>query len=424
MSNQKRVWEEEKKALDERKRIDQMKKERAEERQIQELQQMQEAAGGKKQVDRVNWMYSGPSSGQAGTTEEMEGYLLGKRRVDGLIKGMEHKKLEKASTEESFMALQNANTVRDTASKIRDDPMLAIKRQEQAAYETMMNDPARRRQLLKAASSGDVRKAKTKDKDSRHRRHHHRDEESHRHHSHKRRRRDDGDDRYGRDGHERRRRSDSFSSCSRSTSPHRRGSSPGRYSSRHDRPRRSLSPRESRRPSNHRRRSSPPSRRRPRSRSVTPERYRSHHRVRSISPRRGGSPSARGSGHRHHGNGYSNGHQREQNGYGSTTNGIQQDETDEANSRAVDVGAERAKKLAAMQADASELDADRDRRLAAIAERERMEREAEDAARLKSSKYGGKGDFVMGLNRKAGDLDLAERVRRGRGGMEREREEF
>src|SRR6266536_6001224 len=93
MSNQRRVWEEEKKALEERKRIDQMMKERQEERQIQELQQMQEAAGGAKRHNRVDWMYSGPANGQAGTTEEMEGYLLGKRRIDGLIKGSENQKL-------------------------------------------------------------------------------------------------------------------------------------------------------------------------------------------------------------------------------------------------------------------------------------------------------------------------------------------
>ncbi|KAG7007683.1 hypothetical protein G7Y79_00008g023210 [Physcia stellaris] len=151
MSNQRRVWEEEKKALEERKRIEQMMKERQEERQIQELQEMQEAAGGKKRLNRVDWMYSGPSAGQTGTTEEMEGYLLGKRRVDGLIKGTEHKKLEKKSDEDSFMALQNANTVRDTAAKIREDPMLAIKKQEQAAYEALMNDPVKRRLLLKAS---------------------------------------------------------------------------------------------------------------------------------------------------------------------------------------------------------------------------------------------------------------------------------
>ncbi|KAI4207392.1 MAG: hypothetical protein LQ348_000578 [Seirophora lacunosa] len=155
MSNQRRVWEEENKALEERKRIEQMMKERQEERQIQELQEMQEAAGGKKRLNRVDWMYSGPSAGQVGTTEEMEGYLLGKRRVDGLLKGTENKNLEKAASEDSFMALQKANTVRDTASKIREDPMLAIKKQEQAAYEALMNDPVKRRLLLKAAG-GDV----------------------------------------------------------------------------------------------------------------------------------------------------------------------------------------------------------------------------------------------------------------------------
>ena len=94
-------------------------KEREEERQIQELQQLQEAIGGKKRLNRVDWMYSGPSSGQAGTTEEMNGYLLGKTSLHGLLKNTENKKLEKGASEESFMALQNANTARDIASKTR-----------------------------------------------------------------------------------------------------------------------------------------------------------------------------------------------------------------------------------------------------------------------------------------------------------------
>ncbi|EOD44676.1 CBF1-interacting co-repressor CIR [Neofusicoccum parvum] len=142
MSNQRRVWEEEQKALEERKRIDQMMKERAEERAIQELQEMQEAAGGKKRLNRVDWMYSGPSSGQNGTTEEMEGYLLGKRRVDNLIKNDENKKLEKNAGQETFLAPQpSVNNPRDAVAKIRDDPMAAIKKQEQAALEAMMNDP-------------------------------------------------------------------------------------------------------------------------------------------------------------------------------------------------------------------------------------------------------------------------------------------
>ncbi|CZT14945.1 uncharacterized protein RCC_00871 [Ramularia collo-cygni] len=145
MTNQRRVYNEELKALEERKKTDQVLKERAEERQIQELERLQEAAGGRKRVDRVDWMYNGPGSGglgAGGVTEEMEGYLLGKRRLDGLVKRSEAEVLKKDAGEEGFMALnQNANSSRDTASKVASDPMLAIKKQEQAAYEAMMNDP-------------------------------------------------------------------------------------------------------------------------------------------------------------------------------------------------------------------------------------------------------------------------------------------
>ncbi|KZF19862.1 hypothetical protein L228DRAFT_270639 [Xylona heveae TC161] len=398
MSNQRRVWEEEKKALDERKKIEQIMKERQEERQIQELQQMQEAAGGNKRANRVDWMYSGPSDGQAGTTEEMEGYLLGKRRIDPLIKGTEHKKLEKAADEGSFMALQSANTVRDTAAKVRDDPMLAIKKQEQAAYEAMMNDPSRRRQLLKAAGADE----KSRDSERKRHRHRHRDDDrDHYHRSHRRRREDDEDRRSRRYDDK-----DDYGDYHRSSRRRRDDEEEDSYRRRH----------------HHRRRSYTPSRSRSRSpgrekngltRHKSPDRngyrkdYRngdsySHREQQDRSGERGLKESYSGrNGFR---NDYRNGHDRQQNGSGSS--GPSAEET-------------RAAKLAAMQQDASQLDTDREQRLAAIAEREKAERESEDAARARSSKFGGRGDFISGLNRKAGELDLGERVRRGRGGLER-----
>ncbi|CAF9925653.1 MAG: RNA-splicing factor [Alectoria fallacina] len=376
MSNQRRVWEEEKKALDERKRIEQMMKERQEERNIQEIQDMQEAAGGTKRAQRVEWMYSGPSAGQSGTTEEMEGYLLGKRRIDGLIKGTENKKLEKASTEDSFIALQNANTVRDTAAKIREDPMLAIKQREQAAYEVLMNDPVSRRRLLKEAGH-DV---KPKDKEGRRHRHHHRDNRDDDHHrSHKRRRTDDEDrigrksrrydqdDRHHRRGyHDHSRRSDS-STYSRSPSPPRRRRSPSPYSYR-------------------------------RSRSPSP-----YHRRRSRSP-----PRQQKNGH----------HLNHSKSFPSNRPPLRRN-TSSPEEQSKDQAVDKAAKLAAMQADASDLDAVRSNRLAAIEERERVEREAEQKARDRSGNYGGRGDFVNGLNRKAGEMDIGERIKRGRGGLER-----
>ena len=369
MSNQKKVWEGEKKALEERKRIDQMMKERQEERQIQELQQLQEAAGGKKRQSRVEWMYSGPASGQTGTTEEMDAYLLGNRRVDQLLKGNENQKLQKSASEDSFMALQNANTLRDTAAKVRDDPMLAIKKQEQAAYEAIMNDPVKRRMLLKASGGGELNSAEP---DRKRRKHHHRrrdDNESRsKHRSH---RDEDDDERDRRSRHHRRRRSYS-TSRSPSPSPRRRSRrSPSPY-----RRRRSYSP-------DQRDRSRSPYRRDENGREV--RKMQSWHssarpsRPRSRSPRQG-SPSL--------------------------------------------VEADRATKLMAMQQAASELDQDRERRLAAIAAKDRAEAEKDESARARNAKHGSRADFVNGLNRRAGDMDLAERVGRGKAGMEKEQEAY
>lgn len=405
MSNQRRVWEEEQKALDERKRIEQMMKERQEERNLQEIQEMQEAAGGAKRPQRVEWMYNGSSAGQQGTTEEMEGYLLGKRRVDGLIKGTENKKLEKGATEESFMALQNANTIRDTAAKIREDPLLAIKQKEQAAYEALMNDPVSRRRLLKEAGQ-DVKPKEKKRHEHEHRhRHHHRSDRDDRHHS--RHDRDDRDHRSSRkrrysdendrddrrvrsrveeERYRHRRRSDSYSS--RSPSPYRRRGSPSPYSRR-------------------------------RSRSPAP-----YHSRRSRSP-----PRHQQNGHQRNGH-QQNGHQQnghEQNGH-RPLNHSKSFPADRPKPRRNTSSPDKdprtqterkAAKLAEMQSAANDLDTQRSSRLKALEEEERGRLDQEEKARERSSKYGGRGDFVHGLNRKAGEMDMGERIKRGRGGLEK-----
>lgn len=391
MSNQERVWQEEQKALEERKRIEQMKKERQEERQIQELQDIQEAAGGTKRLNRVDWMYSGPSSGQAGTTEEMEGYLLGKRRVDGLLKGTESKRLEKASTEESFMALQNANTIKDTTAKIREDPLLAIKKQQQAAFEALLNDPVSRRRFLKVAADVKVKKAKREKSEHKHRKNRDREERNDHHRSHKQSQSREKEDGNRRSRHHQRRRSDT-SSVSRSPLPHRR-ISPFPLHNRSGSPLR------------HGDRSPSPSFR---NRSPSPYNYKrspSYSYVKrsdSIYSKRSRSPNRESQNHPPL--------KQSKSWHGSRRPTAKIYNTDDN---------EGANKLAAMQQDASELDRDRENRIAALEEREKAEREADDMARLKAAKYGGKGEFVTRLNRKAGELDVGERIRRSRRVLER-----
>ncbi|KAI8457725.1 hypothetical protein BY996DRAFT_8421799 [Phakopsora pachyrhizi] len=57
-----------------------------------------------------------------------------------------------------FISLQSANTARDTAAKIREDTLLAIKQQEQAAYEALKKNPARLNALKDQTKSKEERK--------------------------------------------------------------------------------------------------------------------------------------------------------------------------------------------------------------------------------------------------------------------------
>ncbi|SMQ56296.1 unnamed protein product [Zymoseptoria tritici ST99CH_3D7] len=426
MTNQKRVYNEELKALEERKKTDQVLKERAEERAIQELERLQEAAGGKKRTDRVDWMYNGPGSGGpgvGGVTEEMEGYLLGKRRLDGLVKRNESEALKKDAPEEGFMALnQNANSLRDTAAKVASDPMLAIKKQEQAAYEAMMNDPVRRKQLLLAAGK-EIEDDKDKDKDKSRRRHRHRHRDDEDGHRSKRRRHTDGHDDQGRShrhrSHRHRHRSSSRSrSRSRSRSPHsRRRDDRDRDHDRDDRRSKSYRRRDrsdsrsrSKRDRSASRSRSPPRRRdsddRKDRRRSYPSPRRSDSRSRSRSPyrpERRSDPSHRQETRRRPSPSYG-GPPRNSKPYRSPRE-------DKKNSSA-DEEAERAKKLAAMQSNADSLETDRKARLAELDAREAKQREEDDRKRSEKAR------FIGSVRKDAEGVDLGRRLQDRRGGME------
>jgi hypothetical protein len=139
--NQEKVWKEEKSALEERKLIEKLRKEREEERQIEELQKLQEAAGGKVATKRVDWMYSGPGGDGSGVTEEREGYLLGKRRIDQLLTNNDTQALQKgAAVGIDAVGATNANSARDTQKKVLEDPLLMIQKQRMELQLKAMKD--------------------------------------------------------------------------------------------------------------------------------------------------------------------------------------------------------------------------------------------------------------------------------------------
>ena len=132
LRNQQRTWNEEQKALQERKYFEQLMRERAEESQVQELQRMQEAAGGAKRLDRVEWIYNAPIAGQNGMTEDMQSYLLGKRRIDGLLQKQENPRDNVVD-----MPSQPAARQQDALAKVRHDPLLLVEKQQQEAMEAI-----------------------------------------------------------------------------------------------------------------------------------------------------------------------------------------------------------------------------------------------------------------------------------------------
>ncbi|KAF2034995.1 hypothetical protein EK21DRAFT_55489 [Setomelanomma holmii] len=161
--NQERVWKEEKSALEERKQIEKLRKEREEEREIEELQKLQEASGGRVVTKRVDWMYAGPSGDGAAVTEEREGYLLGKRRIDTLLKSDTQGLQKGAAVGIDAVGNTTANTARDTHKKVLEDPLLLIQKQKMEMQLKAMKDAQKQAQY-------DDKRAKEK-RDRRHRHH-------------------------------------------------------------------------------------------------------------------------------------------------------------------------------------------------------------------------------------------------------------
>ena len=266
-----------------------------------------------------------------------------------------------AASHKSFIAVQNANTSRDIAAKIREDPLLAIKQQEQSAYQALLSNPLR---LAKMQRDLGVKPAKDK-KD--------------------RKREKEERKRLKRERKHRRERDRRSPSPSAMRKDRERSPLPDRY--RH-------SPRL--------RYSSSRSRSRSRSLSPVPRRYNddnlpyrqrsSDHGKRSLSP----NPRFRSPVHKR---------VRVDRSPPHPHSGTIVDDTEARNAR-----------LAAMASNATAMSADRQQRLAALLEKEKSELEADEQARAKSK---GMSGFLSHEQKRVfgGVGGLEDRIRRGRGGM-------
>ena len=54
---------------------------------------MQEEQTGKKRQEKLDWMYATPATGSGQNANDLEDYLLGKKRVDKILTGDENEKV-------------------------------------------------------------------------------------------------------------------------------------------------------------------------------------------------------------------------------------------------------------------------------------------------------------------------------------------
>jgi len=387
---------------------------------MQDLQRLQEDSGQVRQTQRVDWMYQAPSGATGHVAEEMEGYLLGKRRIDSvLLKGEETKKLERgadfapavgAGVGSAGAGIGAPVNSRDMMTKVMADPLFEVKKREQAAYEAAVKESARKGKRIVDGGSGGGRqperereRERDRDRSHRHRSRRYSDEDLHRHRSRRHRsrssspdyrrshrsRRDDRDyrddrDQRDKDRRDRDRREDR--GRDRSRDERDRKDHDRRASSRHrdrddryyDRPRRdsysrrSPSPRRDRRPSPDRRGSESNGYRKPRD---SYRRDRDHNRPQLGAP-----------------NDHANGHAN------NTKSKEQQEE-------------ERQRKLAEMQSNASDLEANRRKRIDEVTAMEERQRDEDERNRTE------KGRFVGQLHRQLQEDSLDQRIQRSRGGL-------
>lgn len=324
--------------------------------------------------------------------------------------------LQLGASHKNFIAVQNANTARDIASKIREDPLLAIKQQEQASYQALMSNPLRLREMQErnGIKPKKDKEGKRREKEERKRlkleRKQHRERNS--------RSLSPRDRRLSRSPHQRR----------RSRSPYERRHSPGPYSRRSRSRDRDYhrSPRHDGYTDRPSRLHSPESRRRSDSRSPmrdvrerNGDRYTgpSTHRRRNDSPRYENGKRSRSPSPRYNDDSRSKRYRMDPPPPVPQPRAGPSNQTHSSVKDTKPIAEERAARLAAMTSSASDMQDERKKRITELLAREKADLAKEELERAKSVKSGGVVGFMSADYKKvySGEGGLEDRIRRSRG---------
>ncbi|RLN89785.1 hypothetical protein BBJ28_00010635, partial [Nothophytophthora sp. Chile5] len=142
LRNVEKVWIAEQKHAAEEKKVEELRKNIEEERQLQELRQLQASQGNKAvALERVDWMYEGPSAAREKTSED---FLLGKEYKGEDEKAAVGEADLSTTTKYGSLALsKSALPANDAFSRLNEDPMMLIRMRQKAAREQVLKNPVK-----------------------------------------------------------------------------------------------------------------------------------------------------------------------------------------------------------------------------------------------------------------------------------------
>uniref|UniRef100_A0AAV1V683 CBF1-interacting co-repressor CIR N-terminal domain-containing protein n=1 Tax=Peronospora matthiolae TaxID=2874970 RepID=A0AAV1V683_9STRA len=146
LRNVEKVWIAEQKHAAEEKKVAELRKNIEQERQLQELRQLQADQGNKSAaIERVDWMYEGPSAAREKTAEE---FLLGKEyKGEDEKTAVEDVDLSATTKYGSLAMTKSALPVNDAFQRLHEDPMMLIRKRQQAAREEVLKNPVKMKRI-------------------------------------------------------------------------------------------------------------------------------------------------------------------------------------------------------------------------------------------------------------------------------------
>eukprot|EP00698_Gefionella_okellyi_P007543 TRINITY_DN1851_c1_g2_i1.p1 TRINITY_DN1851_c1_g2~~TRINITY_DN1851_c1_g2_i1.p1 ORF type:complete len:403 (+),score=77.21 TRINITY_DN1851_c1_g2_i1:30-1238(+) len=164
IQNQEKVWIAEQKKNEEDKKVAILKKQIEEERQIEELKDLAASATGRARPKRVDWMYDAPGMLGGPSAEE---YLQGKVYEPQAQTENDVSRVQEAKAPGALFIRGQVDPGRDMERKVRDDPLMEIKRREKSSLQSILDNPLKMLQLQKSLLLKQQSKAKPSKKEKR-----------------------------------------------------------------------------------------------------------------------------------------------------------------------------------------------------------------------------------------------------------------